>query len=142
MYVKTYIFFKSDIVRTQKKNISVNVQCIQVMHLKVLMLKHSNNITRRTITCMSYILRMFKYFLEHILTGYNQSVTGCGSQRRQCSCYSMKTRVNSMILIFKLNLTSLRNIYIKSGVCHHTHFNVFVSQGSQIQFEDKIKLST
>ena len=49
-------------------------------------------------------------------TGYNQSVTSCGSQRRQCSCYSTKTHVNSMILILKLNLTSLRNIYIKSGL--------------------------
>jgi len=52
-------------------------------------------------------------------TGYNQSVTGCRSQRRQCSCYSMKSRVNSMILILKLNLTSLRNIniiLIKSGL--------------------------
>jgi len=27
------------------------------------------------------------------LTGYNQSVTGCGSQRRQCSCYTTKTHV-------------------------------------------------
>jgi len=42
-------------------------------------------------------------------TGYNQSVTCCGSQRRQCSCNSTKTYVNSMILILKLNLTSLRN---------------------------------
>ena len=33
-----------------------------------------------------------------IITGYNQSVTGFGSQRRQCSCYSTKTHVNSTIL--------------------------------------------
>ena len=64
----------------------------------------------------------WSYFYElyincsHILTGYKQSVTGCGSQRRQCSCYSTKTHVNSMILILKLNLTSLKNIYIKSGL--------------------------
>ena len=54
-----------------------------------------------------------------VRTRYNQSVTGCRSQRRQCSCYSMKSRVNSMILILKLNLTSLRNIniiLIKSGL--------------------------
>ena len=51
----------------------------------------------------------------HII-GYNQGVTGCGSQRRQCSCYSTKTNVNSMILILKLHLTSLRNICIKSGL--------------------------
>ena len=56
-----------------------------------------------------------------VSTGYNQSVTDCGSQRRQCSCYSTKTHVNSMILIFKLNLTSLRNIYIKSGLCWAPH---------------------
>jgi len=51
-----------------------------------------------------------------VITGYNQSVTGCGSQRRQGSCNSTKTHVNSMILILRLNLTSLRNIYIKSGL--------------------------
>jgi len=51
-----------------------------------------------------------------IYTGYNQSVTGRGSQRRQGSCYSTKTHVNSMILILRLNLTSLRNIYIESGL--------------------------
>jgi len=57
-----------------------------------------------------------KHTLQTVITGYNQSVTGCVSQRRQCSCYSTKTHVNSMILIFKLNLTSLRNIHIKSGL--------------------------
>jgi len=35
---------------------------------------------------------------------------------KTCSCYTTKTHVNSMILILKLNLTSLRNIYIKSGL--------------------------
>ena len=44
------------------------------------------------------------------LTGYNQSFTGCGSLRRQCSCYSTKTDIKSVILILKLNKTSLRNI--------------------------------
>jgi len=52
----------------------------------------------------------------HIVTRYNQSVTGCSSQQRQGSCYSTKTHVNSMILILRLNLTSLRNTYIKSGL--------------------------
>jgi len=56
-----------------------------------------------------------------INTGYNQSIRGCGFQRRQCSCYSTKTHVNSMILILKLNSTSLRNIYIKSGLRWATH---------------------
>jgi len=49
------------------------------------------------------------------LTGYKQNVTGCGSQRKQCSFYSTKSNVNSMILILKYNLTSLWNIHIKSG---------------------------
>jgi len=49
-------------------------------------------------------------------TEYNQSVTCRGSQRRQCSCYSTKTHVNTTILILKLNMTSMRNIYIKSGL--------------------------
>jgi len=31
------------------------------------------------------------------ITGYNQSVTGCGSQRRQCSFYSTKTHVNHWV---------------------------------------------
>ena len=31
---------------------------------------------------------------------------------KTCSCYSTKTHINSVILILKLNLTSLRNIYI------------------------------
>jgi len=65
-------------------------------------------------------------------TGYNQSVTGCGSQRRQCSCYSTKTHVNSMIVIFKLNLISLRNIYIKSGLrwAPHTFYCICFSTKS------------
>jgi len=50
------------------------------------------------------------------ITGDKQSVAGCDSQRRHCSCYSTKTYVNSVILILKLNLTSIRNIYIKSGL--------------------------
>ena len=33
-----------------------------------------------------------------IVTGYNQSVTGCGSQRKQFSCYSTKTNVNSNLV--------------------------------------------
>jgi len=44
--------------------------------------------------------------------------------------------------ILKLNLTSLRNIIIILTVKvvfveHHTHFNVYVSQRSQIQFEEE-----
>jgi len=72
-----------------------------------------------------------------VITGYNQSVTGSGSQRRQCSCYSTKTHVNSMIIILKLNLTSykftLKVVFVEQK---KTHFNVYVSQRSQIQFED------
>jgi len=41
--------------------------------------------------------------------------------RKTCSCFSTKTHVNGMILILKLNLTSLRNIYIKSGICWAPH---------------------
>ena len=32
------------------------------------------------------------------ITGYNQSVTSCGSQGKQCSCYSTKTNVNSNLI--------------------------------------------
>jgi len=57
------------------------------------------------------------------ITGNNQSVIGCGSQRRQCSCYSTKTHINSMILILKLNLTSLWETYTLKVVFveQHTH---------------------
>jgi len=51
------------------------------------------------------------------LTGYNQSVTGCGSQQRQCSCYSSIIYVDSVFLALNLKLTLLRNIYIESGLC-------------------------
>ena len=57
----------------------------------------------------------FTIFFRTEITGYKQSVTGCGSQRRQCSCYSTK------VVFFE----------------HHTHFNVYVSQRIQIQFEDE-----
>ena len=71
-------------------------------------------------------------------TGYNQSVTGCCSQRRQCSRYSTKTHVNSMILTS--NWIWLRwETYIFKVVFveHIVHFMyVYVSQRSQIQFKD------
>jgi len=38
------------------------------------------------------------------------------SHMKACSCYSTKTYIYSVILILKLNLTSLRNIYIKMCV--------------------------
>jgi len=42
---------------------------------------------------------------------------------KTCSCYSTKTHINSVILILKLNLTSLRNIYIKMYVVlNEDHF--------------------
>jgi len=66
--------------------------------------------------CVAHFLSFFHHILLHKITGYKQRVTGCGSQRRQCSCYSMKTYVNSVILILKLNLTSMRNKYIKIGL--------------------------
>ena len=64
------------------------------------------------------------------LTGYNQSVTGCGSQRRHVVVTQRKLHISSVILILKLNLTSLRNVYIKMCVwCStKTTFNVYVSQ--------------
>jgi len=42
---------------------------------------------------------------------------------KKCSCYSTKTHINSAILILKLNLTSLRNIYINMCVVlNEDHF--------------------
>jgi len=44
---------------------------------------------------------------------------------KTCSCYSTKTHINSVILIVKLNLTSLRNIYIKiCVVLNEVKFNL------------------
>jgi len=56
---------------------------------------------------------------------------------KSCSCYSTKTFVNSVILILKVNLTSIRNIYIKCSSLSTTYMFVYVSQRSQIQFEDE-----
>jgi len=51
---------------------------------------------------------------------------------KTCSCYLTKTYVDSVILILKLKLTSLRNIYkftLKCMWCSKkTTFNVYVSQ--------------
>jgi len=42
---------------------------------------------------------------------------------KTCSCYSTKTHINSVILILKLNLTSLRHIYINiCVVLNEDHF--------------------
>ena len=42
---------------------------------------------------------------------------------KTCSCYSTITHINSVILILRLNLTSLRNIYIKMCVVlNEDHF--------------------
>jgi len=91
-------------------------------HIKVLHQhwQEENRLTKYFILCVSHGLTAGES-LEN--TGYNQSVTDCGSQRRQCSCYSTKTHISSVILILKLNLSSLRNIYIKmSVVLNEDHF--------------------
>jgi len=82
-----------------------------------------------------------------ISTGYKQIVTGCASQWKQSSCNSTKTNVNSMILILKFNLTSLRKIYcnIKSGlrwaphtflcICFSTKSTLIWGWGSRYLYE-------
>jgi len=55
-----------------------------------------------------------------------------------CSCYSTKTNANSVVIILKLNLTSMRNIFIKGVWCStKTTLNVYISHRSQIQVENK-----
>jgi len=45
---------------------------------------------------------------------------------KTCCCYLTKTHINSVILILKLNLTSLRNIYIKMCVVlNEVKFNLW-----------------
>jgi len=68
-----------------------------------------------------------------VVTGYNQSVTGCGSQQKQCSCYSTKTNVHSNLIRLRWETYTLKVVFIE----HHTQICVYVSQWSQIQFEDE-----
>jgi len=58
-----------------------------------------------------------RYTLTH--TRYHLVQSKCHRlwfSTKSCSCNSTKTYINSLILILKLNLTSLRNIYIKMCV--------------------------
>ena len=55
---------------------------------------------------------------------------------KSCRCYAMTTNVNYVILILKLNLTSMRNIYIKIGLRWAPH--TFFSHRSQIQFDSEV----
>ena len=72
-------------------------------------------------------------FSIQVPTGYNQSVTGCGSQRKQCSCYSTKTNVNSNLICLRWETYTLEVVFVE----HHTQICVYVSQRSQIQFGDE-----
>ena len=51
-----------------------------------------------------------------------------------CSCYSTKTHVNSMILVLKLNLTSLSTTHILS-ICFSTKSNSIWRLGSSYLYE-------
>ena len=68
------------------------------------------------------------------LTGYNQSVTGCGSQRRHVVVTQRNQRdLNPQIEFdFVEKHITLKNVWCSTK----TTFNVNVSQRSQIQFED------
>jgi len=56
---------------------------------------------------------------------------------KTCSCYPTKTHINSVILILKLNLTSLRNIHKNVCGAQRRPLLMYVSQRSQIKFEDE-----
>jgi len=56
---------------------------------------HIPKATKDQITRGGYI--NLALLLKGTITGYNQSVTGCGSQRRHCSCYSTKTHPHPQI---------------------------------------------
>ena len=82
-------------------------------------------------------LKRFNAFLGVELTRYKQSFTGCGSQRKQCSCYSTKTNImltgwSSASNWLRWETYTLKVVFVE----HHTHLYVYVSQRSQIQFED------
>jgi len=48
---------------------------------------------QETLITQTVHLNNVRHCITSIHTGYNQSVTGCGFQRKQCSCYSTKTPV-------------------------------------------------
>jgi len=75
-------------------------------------------------------------FSRDASTGYNQSVTGCRSQRRQCSCYSTKTHDPHPQIEYDFDEKHIQCILKVVFVEHHTQFNVDVSYRRQIQFED------
>ena len=54
---------------------------------------------------------------------------------KSCGCYSTKTYVNSLILILKLNLTSLKGVWCSTKTTFTR--NVYVFHQSQIQFQDE-----
>ena len=78
----------------------------------------------------SSFLRSLKCNAFKIYTGYNQSITGCGSQRK-LMLTAWSTFSNWIWLCWETH--TLKVVFVE----HHTHFNVYVSQRSQIQFEDE-----
>ena len=69
---------------------------------------------------------VMKFYLVHVKCQYHWVQSKCHRlwfSTKTCSCYSTKTYVDSVILILKLNVTSLRNIYIKMCVVlNEDHF--------------------
>jgi len=71
-------------------------------------------------------------------TGYKQSVTGCGSQRRHVVVTQRKLvwtawSSSSNWIWLRWETFTLKVVFVE----HHKHFNEYVSQRSQIQFEDE-----
>ena len=59
---------------------------------------------------------------------------------KTCSCYSTKTYVNNVILILKLSLTSMGNIYIKRCVVlNEDHFKCMFF--IQVKFNSKMRIT-
>ena len=86
---------------------------------------HNNNINVRLRKCLMYFTTWArKSFLYLVHKHWVQSRRHrLWFWTKTCSCYSTKTYVDSVILILKLKLTSLRNIYIKMYVVlNEDHF--------------------
>jgi len=69
----------------------------------------------------NYFYRLWKFpFCQHHWV--QSKHTGCGSQRKQCSCYSTKTNVNSNLIWLRWETYTLKVVFVE----HHTQICVYI----------------
>ena len=79
------------------------------------------------------------YQISYLDAWLYQRLTQVQSKRHRL-WFSTKTHVNSMILIHKLNLTLLRNIYIKKGLLSTTHILMYIFL-NEVKFNLRIRIT-